>query len=369
MLSETVTVELGLKRLPVSGLLLDNQNPRLSPEAVSYSQNELYSLFHRDFDLFPIARSMADNGYFEEEPLIGIPGPDDKIIIVEGNRRLAALKFLIDPEIRKLSNRRDNWGKLYEESQKKGHDLTVVPVVVHEKREELRAILGFRHITGTMKWDALAKARFVDNLIEERKDADFYNIGREVGTRQDTIRRNYAAYRVHKQAKDDFNIDTSKLESSFGVFYTALNDPGIREYIGLDIDKSVKKLKKPIPRSKADELKNLIGYVHGTKEIEPVFTDSRNIHKLAEILASPEARKLLHATRDFELAYRSTGLEEKTLIFNLESANISLTEAYKTVFRHCENKRVIKLVEQCFGTMDQILRSFPKIRQKLTPAE
>jgi len=312
---------------------------------------------------------MADNGYFEEEPLIGIPGPDDKIIIVEGNRRLAVLKFLIDPEIRKLSSRKDDWEELYEESQKNGRDLTVVPVVVHEKREELRPILGFRHITGTLKWDALAKARFVNNLIEERKGANFYDIGREVGARQDSIRRSYAAYRIYKQAKDDFNIDTKKVENSFGVFYTGLNNSDIRQYIGLNLDKSIEKLKKPIQRTKADELQNFIEYLHGTTEIEPVFTDSRNISRLGEILASPEARKILHTTRDFELAYRSTGGEERTLIYNLETAHIGLTEAYKTVYRYCENKQVTKLVELCFGTMEQILRSCPKIKQRLSPAE
>lgn len=369
MLPETGTVELGLRRIAVSRLLLDNQNPRLPPEAVSYSQNELYSLFERYFNLFPIAQSMADNGYFQEEPLIGIPGPDDKIIVVEGNRRLAALKFLIDPEIRRLSKRRDDWEKLYEESQKNEHDLAVVPIVVHEKREELRAILGFRHITGTLKWDTLAKARFVNKLIEEEKGASFYDIGREVGTRSDTVRRNYVAYRVYKQAKDDFNIDTSDLESRFGVFYTALNNANIRKHVGLDLDKSMEKLKKPIPSKKADELANFISYLHGTAEIQPVFTDSRNISRLGEILASPEARNILHTTRDFELAYRSTGGEEKTLINNLETAHISLTEAYKTVYRYCENKQVARLVELCFGTMEQILRSCPTIKQRLSPVE
>lgn len=368
-MSKTETVELGLRKIQVSRLLLDNQNPRLPPEAISQSQNELYSLFELDFDLFPIAKSMADNGYFQEEPLIGIPGPDSKIIIVEGNRRLAALKFLIDPEIRKLSKRKDNWEKLYEESQKNGHDLTVVPVVVHEKREELRAILGFRHITGTLKWDALAKARFVNKLIEEERGAHFYDIGREVGSRSDTVRRSFAAYRVYKQAKDDFNVDVSRVGNRFGVFYTGLNNSDIREYIGLDLDKSVEKLKKPIPRTKANELQNFIEYLHGTKEIEPVFTDSRDISRLGEILAVPEARKILHTTRDFELAYRSTGGEEKTLIYNLETAHIGLTEAYKTVYRYCENKQVANLVELCFGTIDQILRSCPKIKQRLFPTE
>lgn len=359
-------IELGLRTVEVSKLLLDNQNPRLPPEAISFEQKDLYRMLDDDFELFPIAQSMVDNGYFQEEPLVGIPGPDDKIIVVEGNRRLAALKFLTDHKIRNRSTRRDTWEKLYKEYRKSGADLTRVPIVIHEKREDLRSLLGFRHITGIKKWDALAKARFVNNLIEKKEDVDFYSVGREVGSRQDAIKRSYAAYRTYKQARDDFNIDTSKVENRFGVFYTALNNGDIRKYIGLDMDKSLKKLKYPISRTKADELERFISYLHGNKNVEPVFTDSRNISDLGEILTSPEARKTLNATRNFKLAYMSTGGEERTLIENLESAHINLTEAYKTIYRHCDNKKVEKLVYLCFGTFEQILRSCPRIKEKLS---
>jgi len=353
----------GIKLLPVSILLLDNLNPRLPPDAISMSQQELYLIFERDFDLFPIARSMVDNGYFQEEPLIGIPGSNGKIIVVEGNRRLAVLKFLTDPEVRNLSKKKNEWDALYEKAKKKGHDLTKVPVVVHKNREELRSILGFRHITGILKWDALSKARFINNLIEGRKGATFSDVAREVGSRVDTIRNNYVAYRVYKQAKEDFDIDTSKVEVRFGVFYTALNNPNIREYIGLKRDQSIEKLKKPIRKSKADELKNFIELLHGTSEVSPVFTDSRNISKLGEILAVPEARKILLTTQDFDLAYRSTGGERRTLIDNLEKASISLTEAYKTAYLYCKDPKVKKLIERCAATIRQILRSCNLIRE------
>jgi hypothetical protein len=364
-LPSTNKIQLGLNQRQVSALLLDSENPRLPPDVKSYSQQELCKHYEKHYDLFPVAMSMADNGYFQEEPLIGIRGPDNKVIVIEGNRRLATLKFLTEPETRELSSKKIDWEKLFQLSAKNGHNLTLVPVVVHESRDELRAILGFRHITGIMKWDALAKARFVNNLVEERKDADFYAIGREVGARQDTIRSNYVAYRVCKQAKEEFNIDTSEVEKRFGVFYTALNNVNIREYIGLDMDKSRTELRRPISSRKADELRNFIEYLQGTSEIEPVFTDSRNISKLGEILAVPEARKVLQTTRNFRLAYRSTGGEERTLIGDLERASISLIEAYKTIYLHCENQKVTQLIERCIGTMNQILRSCPQVKAKI----
>jgi hypothetical protein len=57
----------------ISELLLDCKNPRLAENAANMSQSELLELMERDFDLLPIGKSLADNGFFVEEPLIVIP--------------------------------------------------------------------------------------------------------------------------------------------------------------------------------------------------------------------------------------------------------------------------------------------------------
>jgi hypothetical protein len=152
-----VEIAMGLQTLPVNILLLDKQNYRLPPESTTWGQTKL-CLALEDYELFPIAESMADNGYFMEEPLIGIPSEDGQVIIIEGNRRLTTLKFLTDPELRKLSINKEEWEELAEKALANKHDLTNVPVVVHATRDELDAILGFRHITATLKWDPLCKA-------------------------------------------------------------------------------------------------------------------------------------------------------------------------------------------------------------------
>ena len=74
-------IELGLHTYPVAIFLLDNKNYRLEPEAIAYSQKEL-CVSLENYDLLPIAESMADNGYFEEEPMIGIPSEDKSHIVI-----------------------------------------------------------------------------------------------------------------------------------------------------------------------------------------------------------------------------------------------------------------------------------------------
>jgi len=358
----------GLNRLPVSRLLFDKENPRYPDEIAEYTEDEMLQYFESGYNLLPIARSMVDNGYFEEEPLVGIPGPDNKAIVVEGNRRLAALKFLTKSKARAASKKPDLWNELSTEAEKKGtmSSLLLIPVVIHNDREEVRGILGFRHITGIKKWNAFMKARFINRLIETREGATLSGIAREVGAWVATIRNNYVAYRVYLQAKDDFSIDTSKAEKEFGVFYTALTDPNIKSYLAIDLDKDLHDLKKPIIRSKSDELRFLIEWLHGTNEIEPIITDSRQIRRFGEILVSAQARKALQVTRNFEYAFRLTGGEKRALLTNLEMADMYLTEAYKTVYRYGKDPVIKNLVRKCQATVEQMLRSLPDVEKGLT---
>ena len=359
-------IKLGLDKYSVAILLLDNRNYRLEPEAIAYNQKELCEKLE-DYDLFPIAESMADNGYFEEEPMIGIPSEDKHhIIIIEGNRRLTTIKFLTDPTVRALSKSYNKeWEKLSERVKGNNKDLSKIPVVVHATREELDAVVGFRHITSTLKWEPLSKARFTYDLVERNQPKNLYEIGKQVGARQDTIRNNYVAYNLYRQAKS-FGIDVSQVEEKFGVFYTALSNSDISTYIGLDADKPIEELKVPISNAKKEELQNLIELLHGTAKITPVITDSRRIADLGEVLANAEARKVLVATRDMTLALKSTQTEEKSLIEYLENARINLKEAYKSIFEYSPNPKVQTLVESIKGQWERILEDYEKGKNAAT---
>lgn len=354
----------GIEYKPVPDLLLDSRNPRLPKSAVDLNQIELLKLMERDFDLLPIGQSMVDNGYFVEEPLIVIPKPDeDKFITVEGNRRLAALKLLTDPELRKHSRQRDVWEKLAKAAK---YPLSEVPIIMHQSRDDLIAILGFRHIAGIMKWDPLAKARFIHDHLERRDErADFKGAARQLGSRSSTIRDNYVAYRTFLQARDDFDIGTSKLEENFSVFYRALNNANIQKFIGLDkLDKRPSKLKKPISEKKKKELNELIEFVHGTSEKGPVMTDSRQLTQLGEVLASPEALSHLRLSRHLRDAYSLTGGEQQSLIDSLNAVGFNLSEALRYVHRYKKNPEVARVVERCADSFFEVLRHFPEIKDK-----
>jgi len=347
----------------VSKLLLDSKNYRLSEGAHSFDQSQLLKELEKDFELNVIAESLADNGYFVEEPLIAIPDSSDRFIVVEGNRRLATLKFILQQELRHLSSDPEYWEDVSRHLQ---HDISEVPVIVYDNREELIRFLGHRHIAGIIKWDPLPKARFISSLIERKgKEADFSEVARETGSRANTIKNNYIAYCTFLQARDVFDIDTSELEKNFSIFYRAIINPVFIDFIGLNKDISPKEMRTPIPKGKASALRELIGFIHGTEEKEPVLTDSRQLSKLADVLDNKEASNHLRNFRNLEQAFQLSGGEERRLIDNLNKASVYLDDVLRDVHRYKQSKKVVKLVDRCMETMLEIIVKFPEIKKKL----
>ena len=349
----------------ISELLLDNKNPRLPENAANMSQAELLELMERDFDLLPIGKSLADNGFFVEEPLIVIPKEGQKkFIVIEGNRRLAALRLLVEVETRQRSHFKLAWDELAKNSK----PLTRIPVIVHANRDDLTSILGFRHISGIRKWDPRSKARYIHDLIEKRGPrANFEEIARELGSRPASIRDNYVAYRAYVQASEKFGIDTSELEENFSVFYRALGNMNIQTYIGLNKKPELPaKLRYPISDKKAESLKDVIEFVHGTSEKPtPIINDSRQLTKLGAVLVSPEALKTLRIGRNLDEAYALTGGEEKSLIETLSVAGYYLDQALKYAHRYKGKEEVAKYVQRCADSLREILKNFPDVKRRV----
>jgi len=208
--------------MEVSKLLFDPKNHRLPPLGRRISQDSLLRTMDKIFRPEIIGRSIADNGFFPEEPLVVIPTSSGNYVVVEGNRRLAALKLLFEPGLRAHTRDPEVWNELAKRLHQKGHDITKVPVVIHKSREEITTFLGYRHIAGILRWAPLSKARFIDSLIAQKGSrADFAEVSRETGTSRNTMRDYYIAYRIYLQAKDEFEIDTSNMEKNLSVFVRA----------------------------------------------------------------------------------------------------------------------------------------------------
>jgi hypothetical protein len=345
------------QRLPISALWLDPDNPRLPEVKRHRTQEELIKLLADDYSLSELGRSLADNGYFSEEPLAGIrrTANRNEYTIIEGNRRLAALKLLTDSNLRDRLELTD-WNEL---ASRVRFDLSEVPVITYDTRDALLTFMGFRHITGVKPWEPLAKARFIHGLIEKH-DMDFQEAARRVGSKANAIRQQYIAYRVYLQARE-LKIDVSGLERAYGVFTRAMVSAPLREHMGITSAKErsekPKELRRPVPAGKAKELREFVSWVGGTKETKPVIAESREITTLGEVVASPEALKVLRATRSLDAARQLTQGEEVRLLTHIRKAALHLDEALKDAHRH----RTSAILESALTGVEDALRGLRKV--------
>lgn len=162
----------------VSQLLLDPENPRLPHFASPPTQDELLELIVKRYTVSELIESFAINGYFEEEPLVAVPESPRRYVVVEGNRRLAALKLIHDRT--RASSLRISIPPI---TKKRLAELERVPVRVHKTRSEVLPFLGYRHITGVMPWDSYSKARYVAQLVEQARLCLLFSVGLATGTR------------------------------------------------------------------------------------------------------------------------------------------------------------------------------------------
>src|SRR4051812_39645876 len=83
---------------PLRELEFDPLNPRLSRSEEGASQADLLRIILRRFKVEELAESIVRSGYLPLDPMMACPR-GELLVIREGNRRLAAIKLLLAPEM------------------------------------------------------------------------------------------------------------------------------------------------------------------------------------------------------------------------------------------------------------------------------
>ncbi|GAA4759095.1 ParB N-terminal domain-containing protein [Actinomycetospora chibensis] len=312
---------------PVSKLYLDTENPRLREAAATASQEELAQLL-AGYNLEELGESMAELGYFRQEPLLVVPDDKDPdaYVVVEGNRRLAALKLLADASAHPTDG--GNWAELAQRAQENGHDLSQVPILKYERRENLLEYLGFRHVSGLIQWESEAKARFVHRLIVHHRFT-FEKAARVIGSRSDAIRRQFVAWSTLEQARKA-GIDVSYAVDRFGVFYRALQNPAIRAFAGVQGWTDAEPAEfSPLESDSLPAFTELLGFIFGP---DRVIRESRRLDELGRVLAEPLTVEILRQSRDLDSAIRELPEDRTALIAALRVVFRRLTVVNGQIF-------------------------------------
>ena len=233
-----------ITKVPVERLRLDRRNPRLHGESEKASDEELVAWLYRAAELDELLQSISANGYMDIESLIvmGVPDADNgELVVLEGNRRLAALRLLREPELAgRIASSQGFRIKVPPIDESLSSTLDHVSVYPVANRERARPFIGFKHINGPAKWDAYAKAQFAAEWCKSgrSKGIDLADIARAIGDRHNTIKRMVSAVYVLEQARDEdlFDVEDRHVRRfNFSHLYTALTRSQYMEYLGLEL--------------------------------------------------------------------------------------------------------------------------------------
>lgn len=328
------------QKVPVELLDFDQNNPRFTPdkEPSSDSDSAVVAMLATSADLAELVQSISTAGYINIEPLIVIER-GGRLAVLEGNRRLAAVKALRDPELAKAA--RVSIPPMTPEKAATLHELLVYRV---EHEDDARDLIGFKHINGPQSWDAFAKARFAARWLEDeqkRPDQSGMNlqqIASRMGDQHMTMHRMVAALYVLNQAEDSgvYDIaDRKKKSFSFSHLYTGLSYEEFTNYLGMPRpDRNADPDANPVPADRYDELRNVLTWLYGSKDrdIEPaVKSQNPDLGRLREVLASPPAIRILAERNDLNEAIITATPADVRFQRHIISANADLAHALSTM--------------------------------------
>lgn len=327
----------GLKFIGLDLLDLDTDNPRL-PESVERSPEAMLNHIALTTSIEDLMNAIAENGFFPGEPLVAIE-ENGRYKVVEGNRRLTAVKLIHNPyDCEKPSSRMLT---IAERMAEKLDTLKLLPVIVRKSRAEILPYLGFRHITGVKQWEPLAKARYIEQLfhltpLTLTTDERYWRVARAIGSRKDHIKRNLDALAVYKilEKNDFYGISGLDEESiKFSILSTALADERIGLFVGtLSLDDEGDTVSNEVIISDAginrENIQELTEWLYKKDDSgKTKVGESRNLRELGAIIDNQRALTAFRNGADLKLAYQQTEDVRQDFMQLLFRAESAITEA------------------------------------------
>ena len=328
-MSDTELQSNNIVRLPINQIHFDPQNPRFARYFGNQEQPE-FAIIERmikNENVQELMGSIGEQGYFVGEPLL-VARVEDGYIVVEGNRRLAALKLLngeyLEKQLPSITHLR--------EATKIPPQLDV-PCIVFASRCDILRYLGYRHISGAKRWDSLSKALYLKELLttffsELSPEDQLKGIAKEIGSKSTYVAQILTGLTVYQNAiKNNFyglqRLDEDDID--FSVLTTALSRPAISEYIGLESPRDI-----PANNLNTERTRELFSWIFAQDtQGNTLLGESRNLGKLAAVVANPSSVLTLKETGNLDTAFLFSGGSTEAFAKVLRDADKKLRDVFK----------------------------------------
>ena len=279
----------------------DTENPRFAGEVSNRTQEDIQQyLFGKPHYASELVDSFLENGFIVYEPLV-VKRKGDRFAVIEGNRRLAAIK-----EIRGHLDR----------YPARISDLDSIPVLIFPEasdevqKNDMRVYLGVRHLLGFREWPPASKAQFLER--ESQAEGGLDRVIKEVRISKQKVRRFLIPYRLLLAA----GIQLPP-EEDFWVLGEALSRTGVKKFLGLEVDAKTLSIRS----FNRNHFKLLLNDLYGPKKpgsnereaSKRALRDTRDLSRLANVLGSDEASDVLHKGKGLDEAELYVDTREESL--------------------------------------------------------
>ncbi len=371
-LREKVPLE-DVSQISVDSLDLDVHNPRLTLTNIGTSDEDIIAHLYRAEDLGELLQSIAANGYMDIEPFI-VCQENGKLIVLEGNRRLAAIRLFRDPELSsKIFEATKTTIRIPEITKDYRDTLEKISVYRVNHRTDADTFIGFKHINGAARWNSYAKAKFAARW-HKTSNLSLDEIANQIGDSHTTIKRMVHAIYVLEQAGNEslYDIDDRwNPRFSFSHLYTALSRSEYRRFLGLDLQwANYEPQSNPISEDREKHLTELLTWIYGSKkdDIHPVINSQNpDIKRLGEVLNHTASLTILRAGRPLEEAHESTLPAEQKLTELMVILRAKIREAVNNVRGYDgQDTYLIDMAEEISETAQAIHERMKKRREAIS---
>lgn len=311
-------VAVNLRRVSLPRLFLDPNNFRIIHEPdqkpVSDAEVKNRDVMQRTMRLLcgeknqniqDLIESFKTNGYLRVDQILVRELLNGGYLVIEGNRRVAALKFL------------------QQEFENKGCDLgllnsdifSLVPVVLYTDGDDMHylTLMALKHISGNKKWGEWNQAQLLETL-HKTHGLNEEDICSRIGISKVELRRSLRALAMVAEYQASDYGDQFK-ESMFPIFRYAVRSAALKNWLGWDDgDRQTHNIanrdfffsllsREPMEEQDDD---GSVGY--GDKYLETVITRRDDVDTLSKVVSDERALDYLKKNRDLNGAYRSSDL-------------------------------------------------------------
>lgn len=242
----------------------------------------------RDTSLEDLKRSIRTNGFLSVERIVAkrLSGANrHSYLVLEGNRRVAALKSILAEH-----EAGDTVSKDLLET------LNAIPILVVKNSTNARglyeSIMGIRHVSGIKHWGGYQRSRLIANL-RDNVEIEPNEVADRLGMSVREVNRRYRAYKALEQMENDDDYGDFADAKLYPLFHEAVSSTGIKEWLSWNEDEG-----RFTDENELTQFYDWISPRHADDpeledDLPPKITNHRDVRDLPSILNNEEALNVL----------------------------------------------------------------------------